>query len=145
MSDVIRDILSTLCLLLFIHILCCHVCFLSVHLFLCPFILCLLFNISPVLCVFPFLLLCIHIVCVRVWFSVGVFEFGPQGDEKQASDLVGAVNQSHIKAPVVQPIDDQGSGPESHSRQRQFSFPTSVWLCVRAFAHRDNILMNKNS
>lgn len=73
-----------------------------------------------------------HSVCVRVSFSVGVFEFGPQGDEKQASDLVGAVNQSHIKAPVVQPIDDQGSGPESHSRQRQFSFPTSVWLCVRA-------------
>lgn len=71
--------------------------------------------------------MCIQMVCAPCFASVCLNLV--HGEMKQASDLVGAVNQSYIKAPVFQPIDDQGSGPEFHRRRSQFSFPRSE-VCV---------------
>lgn len=84
------------------------------------------------ICVFPGVLVPFQMVCAPCLASVCLNSL--HREMKQASDLVGAVNQSHIKASAFQPIDDQGSGPESHRRRSQFSFPQKcecVHVCVR--------------
>lgn len=102
-----------------LYFVCVCVCACFLMSVLHPFLL----PSSSISFVFPGVLVCIQMVCAPCFASVCLNLV--HGEMKQASDLVGAVNQSYIKAPVFQPIDDQGSGPEFHRRRSQFSFPRS--------------------
>ncbi len=113
----------------------------SAHPFLCV-CMCALLNVCSLFNLTFFLVCFICViagVCALLCDNVCISLLRVYREMKQALDLEAAVSQSHIKAAVVQPIDDQGSGPESNRRRSQNTFLRSVCVCGWHFAESENI------